>query len=85
MIDRMEKVVALYRELEKQADKYPGSCATGYKDYRHSHSYATDCSACGVRSAAQGVCEKLEAILVLPEPNKKAITGTREWYRGRKK
>jgi hypothetical protein len=81
----MEKVVALYRELEAQADMYPGSCATGYKDYQHSHAWASDCSKCGEREAARKMCEKLEEVLDLGKPRKKAAVGTREWYRGLKK
>lgn len=67
---KLARVEALLTELRAKAYDRLGSCATGYTDYQHSHSYASDCAACGERAAAGKALAMLEDALGLKPKDK---------------
>ena len=71
---QVDKVMTLLVDLRKKAYAHWGSCATGYKDYQHSHSYASDCAACGERHEAESMLLKLEETLDIKPKDKPCVT-----------
>ena len=59
-IAKIKDLIARYR---KESQVGAGSCATGIKDYRHSHSWASDCYSCVERGNKGKIADLLEETL----------------------
>jgi len=60
---QMAKIRDLITRLKTESKVNYGSCATGIKDYRHSHSWASDCYACVERADKGKIADLLEKTL----------------------
>lgn len=75
--DAFERFSVALAQIRAKASVYPGACASGRTDYQHRHAWASDCSDCGERSAAQKAVALFEDALGIKKvkPEDEAFAG----------